>query len=213
RVEDTLKRFRTDYIDVANMHGLAELKDVENMFSSGSLETLVKLKEEGVVRYIGFSSHSSPQASLEALKRFDFDVALMAANASKVPYVGEFEGIADGSFEDEAIPFAVEKGVGVFAFKVTGQRRLIRKNNETDKAPGHELLRYAWSLPVHGIVLGMHTREHVETAAEMCADFTPMPKDEMRRWNELLAPSANELTLDYLRPDYVDDGGWRAHLA
>ncbi|HUU28339.1 MAG TPA: aldo/keto reductase, partial [archaeon] len=213
KVETSLSRFRTDYIDVANMHGLTGVEDVEKMFSSGAMETLVKLKEEGTVKYIGFTSHSSPAASIEALKRFDFDTCLMAANASKVPYVGEFEGIADASFEDEAIPLGLEKGVGVWAFKITGQRRLIARNNEPDKAPGLELIRYALSLPVHGVILGMNMPEHVETAAALTADFTPMTKEEMRQWNERLAPSANELTLDYLRADYVDDGGYRAHLA
>jgi uncharacterized protein len=213
KVETSLKRFRTDYIDVGNIHGLSKMGDVESMFSSGALETLVKLKEEGLVKYIGFTSHNNPLASAEALKRFDFDVILLAANASKVPFFGEFETPIEANFEDTGMPLALQKGVGVWSFKVTGQRRLIQKNDEQEKAPGAELLRYAMSLPSHGIVLGMHTTEHVISAAEMAAGFTPMTKEEMRSWNERLAAHANELTLDYLRDDYIDDGGYRAHLA
>jgi uncharacterized protein len=210
---NSLKSFRTDYIDVANIHGLAKMQDVEDMFTSGSLETLIKLKEQGVVHYLGVTSHNHPGAMAEALKRFNFDVCLQAANASKTPFIGEFEELPPDSFEELSIPLANQMGVGVYAFKITGQRRLIQKGTENDKAPGSELLRYGFSLPVHGIVLGMHTTEHVVSACEMAAKFTPMTADEKRSWNERLAPSANKLTLHYLRPEYTDDGGWRAHLA
>jgi uncharacterized protein len=211
--ERSLKSFRTDYIDVANIHGLGKMQDVEDMFTSGTLEALVKLKEQGVVRYIGVTSHNHPPAMAEALKRFNFDTCLQAANASKTPFIYEFDELPDTSFEDLSLPIAVQQGIGIYAFKVTGQRRLIQKGAETDKAPGSELLRYALSLPVHGIVLGMHKTEHVVSACELAANFTPMTPDEMRSWNERLSPSANKLTLHYLNPDYVDNGGWRAHLA
>ena len=119
-----------------------------------------------------------------------------------------------GSFEDEAIPLANQKGIGVWSFKCTGQRRLIAKSDdEPGKAPAAELIHYCLSLPVHGIVLGMSTPQHVESIAEMAANLTPMTKEQMRRLNERLAPSANMTILDYLRPDYVDDGGYRPHLA
>lgn len=212
-VERSLKRLRTDYIDVAHLHSLMNLEEVETMFRSGAIETLVKLKEQKVIRYIGVTSHNHPPAMAEALRRFDFDVCLQAANASKVPFLFEFDTVSKTSFEELSLPLAVEQGIGVIAFKVTGQRRLIRRENEPDKAPALELIRYGLSLPVHGILLGMNEPEHVTTACELAEDFTPMTPAEMRSWNEKLAPRANELTLDYLRKDYVDDGGWREHLA
>jgi len=212
RFETSLKRFRTDYIDNANMHGLTKPEDAETMFSSGALETLVKLKEQGVLKNIGASAHR-PEPVVAAIKRFQFDVLLVATNASRSPWVEEFEGPAISSFEDEAIAQANEQGVGLWAFKVTGQRRLIQRQDEPHKAPGSELIRYGFSLPVHGVVLGMSTPEHVASACEIAAGFTPMTEEEMRYWNERLAPSATAATLDYLRPGYVDDGGWRAHLA
>jgi len=211
KFETSLKRFKTDYVDNANMHGLTKFEDAETMFTSGALETLVKLKEQGVVKNIGFTSHAPPPA-LEAMKRFRFDVVCFATSAARIHWVDEFQ-TPQGSFEDEAIPMANEQGAGIWAFKVTGQRRLIQRNNEPDKAPGSELIRYGLSLPVHGVILGMTTPEHVISACELSATFIPMTQEEMRYWNEKLAPSATAATLDYLRPDYVDDGGWRAHLA
>jgi len=88
-----------------------------------------------------------------------------------------------------------------------------------------DLLRYTreWGdiadprsrLPNKSIILstGMSTLEQVESAAKLASSFKPMTKDEMKYWNDRLAPNATPLTLDYLREGYVDDGGWRAHLA
>jgi predicted aldo/keto reductase-like oxidoreductase len=213
KFEKSLERFRTDYLDVVQIHGLTRMNDVERMFASGALETLIKLKEQGAARYIGVTSHLHPPAMAEALRRFDFDVALMAANAGKVPFTFEFEIKGDGSFEDHCLSDANQKNIGVYAFKITGQRRLIAGNNEPHKASGSELIRYGLSLPVHGIVLGMHTTEHVESAARMAASFKPMTTGEMRDLNRRLAPSADQACLDYLRSDYLDNGGYRAHLA
>ena len=210
--ETSLKRFRTDYLDNANMHGLTKPTDAELMFTSGALETLVKLKEEGVVKHIGVTNHR-PIPCVEAMKRFQFDSVSMATNATRMHFLDEFAGPAEGSFEDAAIPLGLEQGIGIWAFKVTGQRRLIQQKDEPDKAPGLELIRYAYSLPVHGVILGMSTLEQVESAAKLASSFKPMTKDEMKYWNDRLAPNATPLTLDYLREGYVDDGGWRAHLA
>jgi len=212
-VEESLKRLRTDYIDIAHVHALKEMDDVEAMFSSGCLDTLVKLKEQGVVHNVGVTSHNHPPALTEALRRYQFDVVLAGANASKVPFLFEFDPQSPTSFEDLTLPLANEQGIGVIAFKITGQRRLIRKESETDKAPALELIRYGLSLPVHGILLGMNDPLHVNTACDLALDFTPMTAEEKRRLNESLAPSANRLTLHYLRPEYEDDGRPRAHLA
>jgi uncharacterized protein len=212
-VERSLKRLRTDYIDIAHMHAIKDMKEVEAMFSSGALETLVKLKEQKIIRYIGVTSHNHPPALAEALRRFEFDVCLMATNASKVPFLFEFDPKADSSFEDSTLPLANKQGIGVIAFKILGQRRLIRKADEKDKASTRELIRYGLSLPVHGILLGMNTPEQVVSNCDLAANFTPMSVEEKRELNGRLAASANELTLHYLNPAYVDDGGSRAHLA
>ena len=212
-IEKTLSDYRTDYIDLAQIHGLKHIDEVELMFTSGVLETLVKLREQGVVRYLGVTSHGHPPALTEAVRRFDFDVVQMAANASKVPFVFEFEQVGDGSFEDNTLPVSLAKGMGVRAFKLTGQRRLIAHGNEPAKAEALELIRYGLSLPVDGVTLGMNKPEHVESVARLAADFSPMTAEEMKSLNVRLAPSANALTLDYLREDYEDDGQPRPHLA
>ena len=134
--EETLASFRTDYVDVANIHGLARMQDVETMLTSGAIATLANLKEQGVVRNIGVTSHNHPEALAEALRRFQFDTSLHAANASKVPFVGEFEEQPATSFEELSIPLANSQGIGVWAFKITGQRRLIQNTGQAGQGAG-----------------------------------------------------------------------------
>ena len=208
--EISLKRLRTDYVDNVNMHGLTNPEDAELMFSTGTLEAVVKLKEQGVVKNIGATAHR-PGPLFEGMKRFQFDSVSAATNATGYHFAAEFDKI-EGSFEDTVIPLANEQGIGLWAFKVTGQRLLIQmEENEPNKAPGLELIRYGFSLPVHGVILGMTIPEHVNTACDLAANLVPMTREEMKQMNEKLAPSADLLT--YLDPNYVDDGGWRAHLA
>ena len=208
--ERSLKRLRTDYVDNVNMHGLTKMEDTEAMFSTGTLETIIKLKEQGLVKNIGASAHT-PAPLFEAMKRFQFDSVMAATNGTRYHFVSEFQKV-EGSFEDNVIPLANEQGIGLWAFKVTGQRLLIAmKEGEPHKATGLELIRYGFSLPVHGVILGMTTQEHVTTACDLAANLVPMTEAEMKAMNKELAPSADRLT--YLDPNYVDDGGWRAHLA
>jgi uncharacterized protein len=211
--ERSMERMRTDYLDVAHMHSVETLEEVDTMFASGALATLVELKEQGVVRNIGITSHNNPQAMKLALERFDFDMCFQAANASKTPFIFEFELLGESNFEDVSLPVALEKGIGVLAFKITGQGRLIRKENETDKAPIEALIRYGLSLPTDGILLGLRSKEEIDFAVDLATNFTPMSKEEMEKWNKILAPNANAMTLHYLRPDYVDYGGWKTGIA
>jgi aryl-alcohol dehydrogenase-like predicted oxidoreductase len=208
--ERSLKRLRTDYVDNVNMHGLTRMQDTEDMFATGTLEAVVKLKEQGLVKHIGASAHK-PAPLYDAMQRFQFDSVMAATNGTRYHFVGEFDKI-EGSFEDTVIPLANKQGIGLWAFKVTGQRLLIAmQEGEPGKATGMELIRYGFSLPVHGVILGMTTEEHVTTACDLAANLVPMTEAEMKAMNEKLAPSADRLT--YLDPNYVDDGGWRAHLA
>ncbi len=211
--ERTLDDYQTDYIDLVQIHSIESMEEVETMFTSGALDALVKLKEEGVARYLGITSHNHPPALTSAIERFDFDVVQMALNASKVPFLFEFEERGTGSFEEMTLPVALSKNMGVRAFKATGQRRLIGGEGESGKAGALELIRYSLSLPVDGIILGMHKYEHIDSVKQLVADFKPMTSSEMKAMNDQLAASANKLTLDYLRPEYVDDGMPRAHLA
>jgi len=76
----SLQRLRTDYFDLYQLHAIRSLEDVEKAFGpGGAMETFLKAKEEGKVRFLGFSAHSV-EAAMAAMDRFDFDTTLFPIN-------------------------------------------------------------------------------------------------------------------------------------
>jgi aryl-alcohol dehydrogenase-like predicted oxidoreductase len=76
----SLQRLKTDHIDLYQFHAVTRLDEVERIFApGGALETFVKARKGGKVRYIGFSAHSEA-AALAMLDRFAFDSVLFPFN-------------------------------------------------------------------------------------------------------------------------------------
>jgi len=76
----SLERLGVDYIDLYQFHGLDDLKELEVAFGpEGALQAMLEAREEGVIKYIGITSHR-PLTIIEALKRFDLDTVLFPLN-------------------------------------------------------------------------------------------------------------------------------------
>lgn len=62
-LENSLRMLRTDYIDLYQLHQVAQEKDWETIMGpGGAMEVVVKAQREGKIRYIGITSHSLPMA-------------------------------------------------------------------------------------------------------------------------------------------------------
>jgi len=103
---------RTDYFDLYQLHAIRSLEDVETAFGpDGAMETFLKAREEGKVRYLGFSAHSV-EAAMAALARFDFDTTLFPVN---------FALWTQESFGPQVIEVARERDMGILALKTLGR--------------------------------------------------------------------------------------------
>ena len=79
-LEDSLKKLRTDYFDLYQLHGMKTDEDFKNVSSKdGALETLFEAKEQGVVKHVGFSCHSVSVAD-KLIDNYDFDSILFPVN-------------------------------------------------------------------------------------------------------------------------------------
>ena len=75
-LEQSFRLLQTDHFDLHQLHAITTLEDVEQVFAKGgAMETFIKAKEQGKVRYLGFSAHSEVAAHA-ALDRYDFDSIL-----------------------------------------------------------------------------------------------------------------------------------------
>ncbi|MEX2263188.1 MAG: aldo/keto reductase [Bryobacteraceae bacterium] len=211
--ELSLKRLQTDYLDVLHIHGLKEQGDLETIENDGTVKALYRLRDQKMVRFIGVTSHGDPATLAKALDRYDFDATQMALNAGlqgRSPDGGGYwkkGGASDlfgealppkphpgSSFEEVALPVAVRKNLGVIAMKVTAQEGLI--GTGSGKADTSRLIRYALSLPVSVVTVGMPKLEFIRENTQLARSFKPMSKSERESLSRRLA-DANKLALDH----------------
>lgn len=107
-LERSLQRLKTDYFDLYQLHYIRFPDEVKQALApGGAMETILKAKEEGKIRYIGFSSHTT-KGAIEALQQFKFDTAMFPIN-----YVDYYSF----GFGKEVLEEAEKQGTGVLAMK------------------------------------------------------------------------------------------------
>jgi aryl-alcohol dehydrogenase-like predicted oxidoreductase len=150
-IETSLKTLKTDYLDMYTMHGIDQIEDVNTLLgSSGGYKAFLKLRDQGVVKSICFSYHKWNEASQKCFKEFDLDVVMCVINAAR------FNGN-----EDNLIPQALKRDLGIIAIKIMGQNALI--GNVT----GDDLLRYALTMPFSVANVGMDGFAPLESCVEV----------------------------------------------
>ncbi len=212
RCEASLKRLQTDRLDVLHIHSLKYEDDLERLEKDGAIKALGRLRDEKTVRFIGITSHTDPATLAEALERHDFDCTQMALNAGlqgrSPDGAGYWKkgGVTDifgeplapqphpgTSFEEVALPVAVNKKLGVIGMKVTAQEGLV--GEAPGKASAASLIRYVLSLPVSVMTIGMPQLRMIRENTQLARDFRPMSEPEMRELSGRLA-HANKMALD-----------------
>ena len=179
-LETSLKRMKTDYVDLWQMHGVNRMEDIKRTFApGGAIEAFEAAKKAGKCRFIGYSNCRDPQVHVEMLKYAErFDTALMPLHVAD----SAFSESPAMSFEKTALPAAVERGVGRFAIKVFGNAFLLRTFSVGD------CLRYTLSLPITAAPLGFCTIGQLEDDVRIAQNFKPLSAEEM---NTLRARAAS----------------------
>ncbi|MBD3174956.1 MAG: hypothetical protein GF320_07235, partial [Armatimonadia bacterium] len=194
QLDESLAALKTDHLDVWFFHAVTDQDDLD-AFEAGPYKEMARLKDEGVIRFMGFSSMDSAEKSRQILERLDMDVALLALNATR-----------HGAFVEHALPAAAERGVAVMAMKV------VRDLVGPDASP-KELLHYAWGLDgVSTALIGHAGMDVFEQNLELAATYRDGEMDEARASDleRRMARYRGPHALCWARPDYVDgDPGYR----
>jgi len=108
-LDRSLERLKTDYFDLYQLHCLIKPEDdVEPVFAEGgAMEAILKAKEQGKIKYIGFSAHTT-KAALAAMNAFPFDSVMFPINF--------LEHFTFG-FGKKVCELAAQQGIGVLAIK------------------------------------------------------------------------------------------------
>ncbi len=168
-LDESLRRLRTDYLDLWQVHGVAFDNDPElAVVRGGVLDALEQAKRAGKVRFVGFTGHKDPAIHLKMIDTgYPFDTVQMPLNCYDATW---------RSFEQSVLPRANQRGIAVLGMKpMTGRGTPIEKGEVT----AAEMLRYAMSLPVATTLSGISTVEHLRQNLEVARSFTPMTPAEM----------------------------------
>ncbi|HEY6446727.1 MAG TPA: aldo/keto reductase [Acidobacteriaceae bacterium] len=188
-IDKSLQLLQTDHVDLWQLHDIGTMKDIHLIFApGGAMEALIAMQQQGVVRYLGVTGHYRPDALVEALNRHPFDCILMALNAADPHHF---------SFQEQLLPLAVEKQMGIIGMKIPGRSRLLSSfvppPLEQQKhswegmvlapTPGtltmKEAIGYTLSRPVSTVIIGCDSIPQLEENVAIARDFTPYNEQQL----------------------------------
>lgn len=195
-LEESLRRLKTDHLDVWQIHEVVYENDPDLIFKpNGAAEALLEAKQQGKVRLIGFTGHKDPSIHLKMLSHgFPFDTVQMPLN----PFDATFR-----SFEQHVLPEAQKQGLAIFGMKSLGGSGEMVAEGGIKPADG---LRYAMSLPVTTTISGMESLEVLKQNLQIAKDFAPMSQEEMAALRKRCRPEAANGHLELFKTTTKYDG-------
>ncbi len=171
--EEQLRRLQTDYIDFYLLHAMSG-ESYRKMMELGVVAYCEKLKEEGRIRYFGFSFHDSYEAFAEILGSRDWDFCQIQLNYMDAEEQAGMRGYRLA--EEKGVPLVIMEPVkggslAVFADDITEKLRAL----DHEASTASFALRWVGSLPnVKVILSGMSTMEQVEDNLKTFSEFKPL---------------------------------------
>ncbi|MDQ2765004.1 MAG: aldo/keto reductase, partial [Pseudomonadota bacterium] len=175
----SLRRLKTDHLDLLQFHEIIREDDPEQIFGADAFDVAMRAREQGKIRYLGFTGHKSPLIHKKMLETalahgWTPDTVQMPLNVMDAHF---------DSFERRVLPMLIEHQIGVLGMKPMGDPFILDSGAVT--AP--ECLRYTMSLPTSVTITGIDSLPILEQALNVVRDFTPLNPAER---NALLARTA-----------------------
>src|SRR3954464_4205443 len=164
QLEDSLRRLKTDRLDLWQVHEVAFYNDPERHFVKGGvIEALDKAKRQGKVRFVGFTGHKDPALHLQMLSYdYPFDTVQMPLNCFDASF---------RSFEQQVLPELERRGMAAIGMKsLGGEGTMVKRKAVTAR----EALAYAMSLPVATTVSGIDSMRVLRQNVGVARGFTPL---------------------------------------
>ncbi|MBO9999957.1 MAG: aldo/keto reductase [Cyanobacteria bacterium SID2] len=184
-LERSLRRLKTDYLDLWQLHHVSLPEENEEIFSQrGAIHAIEEAKEQGLVRLVGITGHHDPDVIVEGLRRYRFDTTLIPVNAVEIHH--------PHSFVSTVMPVAREQNLGTIAMKVPAWGRLLQ--------PGlldgmHQALGYTLSVPgVHSCIVAVENLAQLEQNITLARQFELLDEEAMVAISQRTAADWEELT-------------------
>lgn len=181
QLDQSLKRLRTDRLDLWQFHEIIRMSDPERIFApGGAIEAALAARQAGKIRYIGFTGHKSPRIHLKMLQAareqdFSFDTVMFPLNVMDAHYE---------SFQKRVLPVALDQGLGVLSMKPLGGHYILKSHT----VGAVECLHYAMNQPTSVVITGCDSSQVLNQALKAARTFKPLTQQQVQ---DILSQTAN----------------------
>jgi len=173
-LEGSLKRLRTDHIDLWQVHNVRTQEDLDQIFADdGAVKALEKARDEKIVRFLGITGHRDPLMLRKGIEQYPFDAILMALNAADRH---------SASFIESLLPIAVGKNMAIIGMKIPARGKIFRTGGITTMK---DAMSYVLTLPVSTVIVGISTLAELEENVRIAKEFVPLEEAEMKKLEAL----------------------------
>ena len=181
-LEESLKRMKTDYVDLWQIHAITSPSDVDQRIKEGVLEVAINAQKSGKARFIGFTGHTDYKAHLRMLETNQvLQTCQMPINTFDPNYK---------SFIRNVLPELVTQNYGVIAMKTLANGGFFGGSSHFNHGDNpkivpkvasiKEALHFVWSLPVSVIVTGAENAEMLQEKIDLAKSFKSMSERQRR---------------------------------
>jgi predicted aldo/keto reductase-like oxidoreductase len=198
-LEESLKRLRTDYLDLWQFHEINYDNDPDWIVEKGALAEALKAQKEGKVRFIGFTGHKSTHIFQKMLPVHTWDTVQLPVNVCDYWYRSNI---------NELLPALADKGIGAIGMKSLGGGSLaaggvIPANGVCD---AEAAIRYALSQSIASLVVGIDSEKVLDQDLAVANAFTPMTPRELHDLQEKVKAVATDGRFEPFKSTQTYDG-------
>jgi predicted aldo/keto reductase-like oxidoreductase len=189
--KSSIKRLKTDRLDIIQLHGIDDEKTLAKaMGSNGSLQTYKEARKQGLVNFVGITGHK-PRVLVKAVLSGEFDIVLVPLN------------VVTRQALEELLPAAKTHDVGVVAMKplsaktstlitclynpslslLSDEPELKGILGKTKNEMVNSALRYVLSQDVATVIPGMKNIREVETASKTGEEYHGLTSKEQEQFD------------------------------
>jgi predicted aldo/keto reductase-like oxidoreductase len=183
-LERSLKRLKTDYFDLYQMHCIRRPEEVKQALGpNGAIQTFLKAREQGKVKYLGFSAHTT-KGALAAIKGFRFDTIMFPINFIEIYKVGIGKEVLESAEKYGAAVMAIKPlSMGAWPKGAKRTRKWWYRTTETQEETN---LAMRFTLSQKRVAAGIPPSflDLLDKAIEAGKSYKPITKTEVQKLQE-----------------------------
>jgi predicted aldo/keto reductase-like oxidoreductase len=196
QLEESLRRLKTDYLDLWQLHEVIFDDEPARYFAlGGAVEALDRARQQGKVRFVGFTGHKDPDLHLQMLAHdYPWDSCQLPLNCFDATF---------RSFEQRVLPELNRRGIAAIGMKsLGGDGRAVESRVVTPQ----EAIRYALSLPIATLVSGIDTMRVLRQNLAIAQGFRPITARQRQTLLRRVASTARDGRFELYKISAAFDG-------